>query len=275
MIVVPFKRVLYPPDADKGLFSGEDVLAVKIAIARAGLWPWKEFDETYNNLFAHGKRRPTKMINQGVAGFQRRNDLKVNGVYTEATHKKLVNTRVPPGKPHSGEYVFDKRARILYNGFEDVSPEEEMVAEIYKWWDYLISREGSVHYSQIRPIDPLRKREKPPNLPSYLDCSGTVIYTAWCAGAKSPDPVCHYTSYGYTGTLIQGGFRISHYDVSRYCKDHLVLAFYGPSRWNTKHVVSLKSPSKVYSNGSEAAPNIYSTAYYRGDLIEYRAYEVL
>lgn len=265
---IPFKRVINIGD------KGEDVLAIKVAIARAGFWPWQEFNEVYSERFAKGKRRPTKMINQGVAGFQRRNGLKV-GPYNLATHKKLVAARVAKGKPNAGEYVFDRRARRLYNGFDDTSPEEVIVKEIYHWWDYLVDRKGSVHYSQIRPIDPLRKREKPPNLPSYLDCSGTVTYTAWCAGAKSPDRECGYNGYGYTGTLIDGGFRIGYLEVDKYAKDHLVLAFYGPSRWNTTHVVSLKSKNQVYSNGSEAAPQKLNTPYYRSDLVEFRAYQVL
>lgn len=262
---VPFKRVLHLGD------TGEDVLAVKRAIARAGFWPWQEFSEKYHEKFARGKKRPTKRINQGVAGFKRSKNINVPIVYDKETHDKLVGTRVPEGKPNEGEWVFDKTARVLYNGFEDISPEEEVLAEIYKYWDELVDNQGSVHYSQMRPwrkIDPIR-------YPIWLDCSSTCIYTAWLAGAKSPDPVNGYNGYGYTGTLISGGFRIASNDVARYAKKHLILAFYGSSRWNTKHVVSVREMNRVYSNGSEAAPDIYTTPYYRGDFIEFRAYEVI
>ena len=262
---VPFKRELQLGD------TGEDVLAVKRAIARAGFWKWQQFSEKYHEKFARGKPRPTPRFNQGVAGYKRSQGIKAGITYTKETHQALVATRVPAGKPNAGEWVFDKSARMLYNGFEDISAEEKILTDIYKYWDELVRNKYSVHYSQMRPW----KKKDPITYPIWLDCSSTCIYTAWLADAKSPDPVNGFNGYGYTGTLISGGFRIAHNEVERYANKHLILAFYGTSRWNTKHVTSVKSLNKVYSNGSERAPEILTTPYYRGDFIEFRAYEVI
>lgn len=265
-----FKRVLHFGD------KGDDVLAVKIAIARAGFWPWKEFDEIYHEEFGKGNKLPTRRIHQGVNGFKRHVGLNTNGIYDEKTHEALLNAKVPKGKTHEGEFVFDGRARALYRGFEDVSDQENIVKAIYAAWYELLAHKNDIHYNEnIRPIVPLAKRQNPPRYPTILDCSGTVIYTCWLAGARSPDPINGYNGYGYTGSLIQGGFYIAKEDVTKYSKDHLVLAFYGSSRYNTKHVTSIKSMTENFSNGSELAPEIINTPFYRSDFIEFRAYKVI
>lgn len=274
-----FKRSLYPPDdplkrgEETGSF-GDDVLAVKTAIARAGFWPWQEFDEFYSNKFSHGERGWNKP-DKGVAGFQRLEGIQATGYYGSETHEALRNTKVPKRKPHAGEWVFDRRARALYNSFEDMSPEEEIVKEIFYWWDILVAKEPAWHYSQYRPVVPLRKKQKPPRPPGILDCSGTVLYTCWLAGAKSPDPFYAYEGWGNTNSMNDGGFHIGSNDIETYCKTHLVLAFYGPSKWNTKHMTAIKSFTEVYSMGNEGAPEKKNSMYLWNNFLECRAYNVL
>lgn len=279
-IELDFKRPLYPPDDPlyRGGATGtvgEDVLAVKIAISRAGYWPWQEFDEAYSNRFSHGVGVGSVRIRSGVAGFQRENGIDPTGWYGKLTHEKLLKKKVPSGKPHAGEWAWDFRARALYKGFEDTSPEEKIVADIYKWWDQLIADEDDWHYSQDRPVQPLIARENPPKPPGYLDCSGTAIYTAWLAGANSPDVYHGYGGYGNTNSLNDGGLRISVSEINKYAKDHLVLAFYGPSIYNTKHVVSCKSDTEIYSMGREGAPEKKNSIYHWKNFLEARAYRVL
>ena len=271
--VMPFQGYLYPPTHEKGPTKNQQVLAVKIAISRASFWPWKEFDEVYNNLFAAGVKGKGKRYS-GVHGFKVAKDLPIDAnIYDKLTHEALRKTRVPPGNPHSGEWAFSSRARFLYLGGKPVSEDERIVSNIFKWWDALIAREPECHYSQDRPIGPVVRAEDPPRFPNWLDCSGTVIYTCWLADAKSPDPY-GYSGYGNTNSLNDNGFRISISQVEEFCKNHLILAFYGTSVFNTHHVTAVKSPTQVYSMGREAGPEIRNRIQYRGDLVEIRAYEV-
>lgn len=271
---VPFDHPLYPPSHVQGPSVDQTVLAVKIAISRAGYWPWQEFDLAYNDAFAHGIKGKGKRFS-GVHGFKVSHEISIQGdTYDVWTHRALLKTRVPAGQPNAGEWAFSPRAQAIYRGYEDETEQEKMVAEIFRWWDVLIANEPRCHYSQQRPIVPLVKRQDPPVFPNWLDCSGTVIYTCWLAGSKSPDPY-GYSGYGNTNSLNDNGFRISLDQVEKYCKDHLVLAFYGPSRYATTHVTAVKSPTKNYSMGKEAGPEIISTIRYRHDLLELRAYEVI
>lgn len=92
---VPFPRPLYPPSHDKGPSTdGDDVLAVKRAISRAGFFRWKKFDDSYNQTFAM----------EGVKEFQKNKGLVATGNYGRSTHDMLRNTRCK-NKPE--EWAFD------------------------------------------------------------------------------------------------------------------------------------------------------------------------
>lgn len=271
---VPFSGPLYPPSHVKGPTVDQRVVAVKTAISRAGYWPWQEFDQVYNNAFAHGIPKGGKG-KSGVHGFKVAKSISIQGdTYDRWAHEALLKTRVPPGNPHSGEWAFSPRARYLYLGYEPEGEAEGVVREIFAAWDILVRNEPRCYYSQQRPIVPLVRRHDPPRFPNWLDCSGTVIYTCWLAGAKSPDPY-GYSGYGNTNSLNDRGFHISLGSVDDYCQSHLVLAFYGPSRYNTTHVTAVKTPTKVYSMGRNAGPEIWGEIKYRRDFLECRAYEVI
>lgn len=81
---VPFMRTLYPPYAPKGpVPGGNDVIAIKRAISRAGFFPWRRFNNSYNDEFAK----------KGIKAFQKKVGLPESGIYGKATHDKLRNTR--------------------------------------------------------------------------------------------------------------------------------------------------------------------------------------
>ena len=105
-----FCRPLYPPSHAKGpVPDGDDVVAVKRAVARAGFFPWKlEFDDTYN-----------EKISDAVAKFQDANGLDATGNYGKPTHNKLRAANVPSGSPNAGLDVFDDRAAALYRNYLD------------------------------------------------------------------------------------------------------------------------------------------------------------
>jgi len=88
---VPFPRIL-----NVDVSAGKDVVAVKRAISRAGLWPWTTFNGTYTAAFA-----------KAVGEFQKQKGMGVSGIYGKATHDKLRNTR-RDGVPD--EWAFDAEA---------------------------------------------------------------------------------------------------------------------------------------------------------------------
>jgi hypothetical protein len=112
-----FPRPLYPPDAaehgKKPSMNGPDVEAYKRTVSRAGRWPWQEFDEAYSNGFAHGTG--PNVIDTGVAGVQRQQDIDDSGWLGKATFNTLRSIRVPDGKPHAGEMAMDGYAADLIN----------------------------------------------------------------------------------------------------------------------------------------------------------------
>lgn len=266
MPTVPFERPLYPPKSGKGTKDGSDVIAVKRAISRLGYWPWQQFDDSYSNFFSHA-----------VAKFQKDNKLEGTGYYGRPTHEILTKKRIPKGLANQYEFAFDQYSINLYKGYEDLSETEEILRDIWKWWDWLVANEPKIHYSQARPIYPLVRGQKPPKLPTWLDCSGTFIYAAWLAGAKSPDNIYNYSGGGNTESLQESGFRISEDSVDKWAKTHYVSCLYGRNSWDTTHVCAMKNSREVYSMGTEGGPDKYSTAHYGNPhpIIEFRAHRVL
>lgn len=253
---VPFKRPLYPPDdpQHRGPSYGVDVTAVKRAISRAGCWRWQEFDQTYSTGFAHG----SASNGGGVAAFQKHLGLKPTGFYGKETHQALIEYRIPVGLPHAGEFAFDHSAVLLYTSTGEITPAEKVMAAVYEQLDIKVQKRNCIGYSEGRPIYPVVHRTNPALLTRhdevFVDCSGDVSWTALMAGAIPPDPVYGYNGYGNTGSLIQGGQRIELEEVSHYVVDHLVLAFYH----HPDHVNIVKSPTEVYSDGRENAPEWHS-----------------
>jgi hypothetical protein len=119
------KRNLYFPEHDAGpVPKGEDVRAVKRALARAGYWDWDEYDTDYNYRFALGdaKRGP------GIVGFQFASGLDCTGVYNSATHEKLKWQQVPASDwrgnmmSDKGEPVWDEYGADLYRDYKPPPP---------------------------------------------------------------------------------------------------------------------------------------------------------
>jgi peptidoglycan hydrolase-like protein with peptidoglycan-binding domain len=98
----PLKRALYPPSHAKGpVKDGDDVIAVKRAISRAGFFPWQPFDDTYNEAIA-----------DAVRSFQRAKGIQATGNYGQATHEVLRATRSKDGSD-----AFDGKAAELYRNY--------------------------------------------------------------------------------------------------------------------------------------------------------------
>lgn len=182
MVRVPgFPRPLYPLDAaqhgKQPSVDGPDVIAYKRTVSRAGRWPWQPFDMAYSNGFAHGNGG--NVINTGVAGVQRQQQIDATGWLGKTTFNMLRSIVIPAGLPHAGEMAMDGMAA-------------DLIADA---WDLFLGHEpppppvGSVRTQALsRAITQIGVAESPPgsNLQRYGDWYGMngvpwcAIFCSWC-----------------------------------------------------------------------------------------------
>jgi hypothetical protein len=137
---VALVRSLYPPDAvSQGKTPsppGPDVKAVKRAISRAQRFlPWtpRDWDDTYDDLFAHGDG--SGIDRSGVAGFQEQMGIKSTGWVGEKTFEALRTSLVPdkPGIRRAGQPLFDSVCiRLLRQAAELAVPAPELAFPLPK-----------------------------------------------------------------------------------------------------------------------------------------------
>lgn len=263
-----FKRTLKPGDV------GDDVIAWKIITSRAGCWPWAEFDNIAHPEFLHGKGRSKG--SSGIKGLQKALGIHVDGVPGPQTFTRSISYRVPKKGVHAGEYVWDGHACALYRGFHDITPQQAIVKDIFKWWQWGVDHQSSIHYSQGRPMWELRNHLDPPELPYSEDCSITFSYMAFLGGARAPDPDYKFSGLGNTGSLVRGGFWIAESDIEKYQDSYYLGVLYGTNRWNTHHISAIQRRDRVYSMGNENAPEVWNSIYRGpGAILCIRAYPVV
>jgi hypothetical protein len=212
----------------------------------------------------------------GLKGLQRLLGVKVDGVYGQNTHATSLPFRVPKGKTHGGEYVWDGHAQALYEGAYPDLHARTVVADVFTWWQWMVDREPQIGYRMWRPMQELRLHHEPPHLPFDEDCSSTFIYCAFLGGAKSPDLAYGFSGFGNTDSLVRCGIPILQSQIGEYCQTHYVGVYYGTSVWSTHHVAAAKSPTKFGSMGRQGAPEWYhSIGDGPGNVAAIRAHEVL
>ncbi len=96
---IPFVRPLYPPSSPRKSEGGQDVVAVKRAVSRAGYWLWQPFDDRYSEAFS-----------LAVKKLRVEHGLKASQTYDEKTQAVLAELPVPE---HPGEKPFDMVALQL------------------------------------------------------------------------------------------------------------------------------------------------------------------
>ena len=108
------KRPLYDRDHGGPSSPGDDVKAIKRALARAGFWKWDpaNYSSEYTINFAQGTNEFG-----GIRGFQKANKLQATGNYGQATHNALRLTNVPAGSPNAGQNAFDAFAAEQYRDY--------------------------------------------------------------------------------------------------------------------------------------------------------------
>lgn len=239
----PFVRPLYPPGTRRHSGPGDDVLALKRGLWRAGYFdgPAGGFDKHYNQKAADAVRK-----------FQRHAHIQPSGNVGGATWEALRTTHK---EGDAAEWAFDDQAVMLAARaaakLEETPAEraQRLGVDAANYW--ILHRDES-RYGQVRPM-PL---DKPPDVPRVTDCSGHVTTVYFAAGA--PDPNGRgYDGQGYTGTLIQQGRT-----VSPYACELLDLVFYG---FTTRpgpafpygaptHVAVYVGGGYVSSDGSDSGP---------------------
>jgi hypothetical protein len=215
------KRPLYAPKSGyKQSTPGDDIIAVKRAISRAGWWKWQEFSDDYTNGFAFGDAN-----GGGVWGFQKKRGIDPTGNYGEKTHKALRNAKVPPDGEHPGEPAFDAYAADLYRGYKvpAENPEQRIRDKIVEFCNRGLKNPQCWNYYQVRAID---ISVTPDAGEIYTDCSGSVIQAYHFAkretGLAVKDPAKqNWSGYGNTSYYeddhpkVSGSYKVgdlAHYD---------------------------------------------------------------
>lgn len=209
-------RVLHPPSADKGTFTGDDVLATKRIASHAQRWlPWAPsgWDKVYNERFAMG-RGTGNVGGSGVRGFQRQEGLPETGVLNDVTYQRMRRARIPIG-PREGDPILDpESAKLIRNAIEELEPASDLVRirkAITDFCKRAQENEKLWHYDQQRPYTGLGVI---PEREHVNDCSSYVILTYWWARTVAniliPDPSGYrYTGFGNTWDDLDGHPRVT------------------------------------------------------------------
>lgn len=214
---------------------GPDVRAIKRALAKAGHG---------SGIVFHTRMGAIATLR--LKAFQRRCGVRADGVYGKATHYRLA--------PFFDAYGWSLMAKAPKPPTPSTKRQGIVKAAIYA-----SQRRFEIHYTQsgLR-MQGVRERIRLPRVPHYEDCSSLVTWLYWLVGAPDPNGL-GYNGYGFTGTQIMHGRRIS---ASQLRPGDLV--FYGGwTRWSAPtHVAVYIGNGKVVSHGSESGPQVLSL-YYR------------
>lgn len=239
-LYVPFLRQL------KLGSIGSDVFALKRALAKSGNGTWGKWGIKNNFL---GTTHVT-----ALKSFQKKNNLKVDGIYGKATHEKLAP-------------FYDNYGVWLVAGTKVETKEERerrlIVAAAFLGYQ----NRDNIHYTQgsLR-MQGVRQKLMPPKYPNYEDCSSFSTWTYWTSGHPDPNNL-GYNGYGYTGTLYSNGKIVS---LSGIKAGDLV--FYGVQSPNVPaHVAIYVGEGRVVSHGSEIGPLLLEVTY-RKPIVGIRTY---
>lgn len=236
---VPFRRQL------KFGAVGNDVFAIKRALAQSGVSTWGEWG-TFPRTYGSGATKHVKT-------FQQKHGLHVDGIYGVNTQKKL-------------EPFFDAYGAFLLKTFKPpvlktTSKRDNVVAAAMFGYE----NRASIHYTESSwRMYGVRNHIKPPGIPRYEDCSSFATWCYYVAGL--PDPNGYgYDGLGYTGTLTHHGTSIALINAKP--GD---LVFYGGSFGIPSHVAIYVGNNRVVSHGGESGPDLLPVTY-RG-ITEIRSY---
>lgn len=107
-----FKRDLYGPPDKRYPMSGDDCLAVKRALSRAGFIPWQDFTNVYGEQAKSGC-----IAFQKAVGIKGKDGGPPQGHYGEKTHKALLKAKAED----KHEWAWDDYSKKLYKGYAGTS----------------------------------------------------------------------------------------------------------------------------------------------------------
>lgn len=233
--------------AGSGLTSkGPTAEALKRAMSRLGLLPWREFDQHYN----HDLEKALDAFDPGGQ----------NG-YGNGRWEKIRKAVIPKSLEHGGELALDFYAIKLVQdeaGKTGTSDEEVARGFITEWWMIAAANEALWHYdATFRPVplDAASVNPKPTKR-KKADCSSTVIiarrYAALQSGLALADPSKQrWSGFGNTDRFmddwpkIAGPFRVgdlAHFFAERHVIECVEAGDFLTARWG--------------SNGTEGGPVI-------------------
>lgn len=147
-------------------------------------------------------------------------------------------------------------------------PRELVIKRILRAAKLGAAHEAEIHYSQADDRwegVSLNMRAYRGEFPEHADCSSFATWCYWDAlgGRQAGYDLLNGTdwTWGYTGTMITHGTRLSSTEAS--AGD---LAFYGASESHITHVAIVVEPDAVISHGQENGPRLYRPLAYRPDL---------
>jgi peptidoglycan hydrolase-like protein with peptidoglycan-binding domain len=228
---VPYTRELHQGH------KGKDVVAVQRALKKVGV-------RKKNATGSYGKGT---VLN--VKNYQKREGIKVDGVYGRDTHLHMMRDK---GFDQYGAMLMQEAA----NSQKEVGVRSRL--KVGAMWGY--TNRGSIHYTQgpLRMYG-VRNKIRIPGIPIWEDCSSFVTWVYWQAGARDPNGLA-YSGFGFTGTQIENGTRLRSI-LEAQVGD---LLFYGPSSSVITHVTIFVGDGRVVSHGSESGPN-FGPYGYRSD----------
>jgi hypothetical protein len=217
--------------------KGDDVIAVKRALSRAGYISWGPFTALWGRFAAEAARQ-----------FQRDNGIApVTGWYGPKTHQVLVKKH---RKNSATEWAFDAYSiRLMDQACAELTqrPDTRIDGAIVAEAARLYAHRNEINYVQSRPF----ALKLPPFVPRELDCSAFATVCHFVAGAPDPNGR-NYDGQGYTGSLTNHGVRCEERDL-----DPGDLVFYGRTTvakpgfpiGSPTHVAVYDGDGGVYSQG--------------------------
>lgn len=192
-VQVPFCREIL----EEGM-SGNDIVAHKRALSRHDpkLYPWHQFTPYFGEFFGNAVEKFNERHGLNIKSKKRK--------ITVNTHEKLERVR---RSKHPDEWAFDAYGVKLATDFcvaWSRTPETKIRQRIVDAWHYWYTIRDKIGYDQYRPTPLL----KPPSYPDEIDCSGFFKMGWYAGGAQDPDGGA-WDGYGYTGSLMTKGTRVT------------------------------------------------------------------
>jgi hypothetical protein len=204
----PYTGPYFGPGDPRGPNRGPTAKALKRFTNRVGTSQFNlaEIDDHYNAA-----------LESAIKKFQGKlPDVQNSGQYGKGTWRAVLEAKIPPGRPNSGENALDTIAQKLIRAeakatIAAADPSAKIRAAITDFCLRAEVNEGDWHYTQQRPYTGVNVA---PELVHHNDCSSYVVLAySWAkkiTRVNIPDPSGYtYNGYGNTWDNLDGHQRVS------------------------------------------------------------------